>query len=139
VRTCLRHGAKFSLVITRNTSIDNAIAAIDEHAWTPVRYPGAGGRSDAGAWISDVEVAEIAYTAFTSTHDRVTARLVVRRVKDAFHPDTLFPLWRYRWVDDAESSPLLMAFLRREHAALKQQHRLPDSAASITRTVLFGT
>jgi len=39
--------------------------------------------ADTGAWISDAEVAEIPYTAFASTKDRVTARLIVRRVKDA--------------------------------------------------------
>src|SRR5271169_2529021 len=95
VRACLRHGAQFSLVLTKNTKVQAAINAIAEDAWTPVRYPGAVQDPDTGAWISDAEVAEIAYTAFASTHDRITARLVVRRVKDACYPDTLFPLWRY--------------------------------------------
>ena len=35
------------------------------------------------------------YTAFAATKDRSTARLVVRRVKDARYPDALFPVWRY--------------------------------------------
>ena len=35
------------------------------------------------------------YTAFACTPDRITARLVVRRVKDARYPDALFPVWRY--------------------------------------------
>ena len=83
VAACLRAGAQFSLVMTRNPAIDRAIAAIDEAAWTPVRYPGAVRDPDTGAWISDAEVAEIAYTAFASTSDAITARLVVRRVKDA--------------------------------------------------------
>jgi hypothetical protein len=95
VAACLRAGAQFSLVMTRNPAIDRAIAAIDEAAWTPVRYPGAVRDPDTGAWISDAEVAEIAYTAFASTPDRITARLVVRRVKDARFPDALFPIWRY--------------------------------------------
>jgi hypothetical protein len=50
---------------------------------------------DTGDWISDAEVAEISYTAFASTKDRTTARLIVRRVKDARYPDALFPIWRY--------------------------------------------
>ena len=58
-------------------------------------YPGAVRDPDTGAWISDAEVAEIAYTAFASTPDRITARLIVRRVKDARYPDALFPVWRY--------------------------------------------
>ena len=91
----VRHGAQFSLVMTNNSAIDTAIAAIPADAWTPVRYPGAVHDPDTGAWISDAEVAEIAYTAFASTTDRITARLVVRRVKDARYPDALFPVWRY--------------------------------------------
>ena len=88
-------GAQFSLVMTRNAAVDRAIAAIDEDAWTPVRYPGAVRDPDTGDWISDAEVAEIDYTAFASTPDAITARLVVRRVKDARYRDALFPVWRY--------------------------------------------
>ncbi len=95
VGACRSHGAQFSVVMTRNTAIDRAIAAIDEQAWTPVRYPGAVRDPDTGDWTSDAEVAEITYTAFASTKDRFTARLVVRRVKDARYRDALFPVWRY--------------------------------------------
>jgi hypothetical protein len=95
VRACVRHGAAFSLVMIRNPAIERAIAGIDEDAWTTVRYPGAVVDPDTGAWISDAEVAEIPYTAFASTTDAITARLVVRRVKDARFPDALFPVWRY--------------------------------------------
>ena len=86
VAACVRHGAQFSLVMTRNPAVERALAAIDEAAWTPVCYPGAVQHPDTGAWISDAEVAEIAYTAFASTPDPITARLVVRRVKDARYP-----------------------------------------------------
>ena len=98
-RWCARacaHGAQFSLVMTRNAGDRHARSPRSPtHAWTPVRYPGAVRDPDTGAWISDAEVAEIAYTAFASTNDRITARLVVRRVKDARYPDALFPVWRY--------------------------------------------
>jgi hypothetical protein len=93
VRTALRAGAQFSLVLTKNASVRKAIAAIADSAWTPVRYPGAVQDPDTGEWISDAEVAEIGYTAFASTKDRVSARLIVWRVKDARYPDALFPLW----------------------------------------------
>jgi hypothetical protein len=95
VRAALRAGAQFSLVMTRNAAIRTAIGAIAEDAWTPVKYPGAVRDPDTGDWISDAEVAEISYTAFASTKDKVTARLIVRRVKDARYPDALFPVWRY--------------------------------------------
>ena len=97
VRACRRGNAEFSLVMTKNPAITRAIAAIPDTAWTPVRYPGAVQDPDTGAWISDAEVAEVTYTAFAHTKDRITARLVVRRVKDARYPDSgaLFPVWRY--------------------------------------------
>lgn len=94
-RACRRAGARFSLVLTKNRSVTAAIEAIDDDAWTPVRYPGAVRDPDTGGWISDAEVAETTYTAFSSTDRPVTARLIVRRVKDARHRDALFPVWRY--------------------------------------------
>jgi len=83
VTACQRSGARFSLVVNKNRSVAAAIATIGEGAWTPVNYPGAVRDPDTGQWISDAEVAEIPYTAFASTPHAVTARLVVRRVKDA--------------------------------------------------------
>jgi hypothetical protein len=120
VRACLRHGAQFSLVMTRNNAIDKAIAAIDPDAWTPVSYPGAVHDPDTGAWISDAEVAEIPYTAFASTKDRITARLVVRRVKDARYPDALFPLWRYHPFFTNTELPVDQADItHRQHAIIE--------------------
>jgi hypothetical protein len=120
VRTCVRHGAAFCLTMARNTAIDKAIAAIDEQAWTPVSYPGAVTDPDTGAWISDAEVAEIAYTAFASTPDRITARLVVRRVKDARFPDALFPLWRYHPFFTNTDAPVDQADItHRQHAIIE--------------------
>jgi hypothetical protein len=95
VTACQRAGARFSLVVNKNRSVAAAIATIGEGAWTPVNYPGAVRDPDTGQWISDAEVAEIPYTAFASTPHAVTARLIVRRVKDARYPDALFPVWRY--------------------------------------------
>jgi len=95
VRACRRGKAEFSLVMVKNKAIQRAIDSIGANQWTPVRYPNAVHDPDTGAWISDAEVAEVSYTAFAATKDRTTARLVVRRVKDARHPDALFPVWRY--------------------------------------------
>jgi hypothetical protein len=120
VRTCLRAGAQFSLVMTRNPAIERAIAAIDDHAWTPVSYPGAVRDPDTGAWISDAEVAEIPYTAFASTSDAITARLVVRRVKDARFPDALFPVWRYHPFFTNTDAPVEQADItHRQHAIIE--------------------
>jgi Transposase DDE domain group 1 len=120
VRACRRAGAQFSLVMTRNPAIDRAISSIDEHAWTPVRYPGAVRDPDTGVWISDAEVAEIPYTAFASTKDRITARLVVRRVKDARFPDALFPVWRYHPFLTNTDLPVEQADItHRQHAIIE--------------------
>ncbi len=120
VRACRRANAHFSLVVTRNAAIDRVIAAIDDDAWTPVSYPGAVRDPDTGAWISDAEVAEIAYTAFASTPDRTTARLVVRRVKDARFPDALFPVWRYHPFFTNTDLPVEQADItHRQHAIIE--------------------
>jgi hypothetical protein len=120
VATCTRHGAQFSVAMARNSAIDKALAAIDEAAWIPVRYPGAVRDPDTGAWISDAEVAEIAYTAFASTPGRITARLVVRRVKDARFPDALFPVWRYHPFFTNTDLPTAEADItHRQHAIIE--------------------
>ena len=120
ITACVRHGARFSLVMTRNPAIERALAGIDETAWTPVRYPGAVQDPDTGTWISDAEVAEIAYTAFASTPDRITARLVVRRVKDARFADTLFPVWRYHPFLTNTDAPVEQADItHRQHAIIE--------------------
>lgn len=92
---CLQAGVQFSLVLAKNPAVTRAIAAIAEDAWTPVHYPGAVVDPDTGQLISDAEVAEVTFTAFTSTKTPVTARLIVRRVRDANTQDPLFPVWRH--------------------------------------------
>lgn len=95
VRACIRVGAEFSLVMARNSAVQRAIDSIPDDAWVPVKYPGAVRDPDTGVWISDAEVAETVYTAYASTAHPVTARLIVRRVKDATVHDSLFPVWRH--------------------------------------------
>jgi hypothetical protein len=120
VGTCVRHDAQFSVAMARNPAIDKAIAAIPADAWTPVRYPGAVRDPDTGAWISDAEVAEIPYTAFASTSDAITARLIVRRVKDARYRDALFPVWRYHPFFTNTDLPVEQADVtHRQHAIIE--------------------
>jgi hypothetical protein len=95
VDACLKAGARFSVVLLKNRPVQRAIASIEESAWTPVRYPGAVVDPDTAALISDAEVAEVEFTAFGSTERPVTARLIVRRVRDRAKTDELFPVWRY--------------------------------------------
>ena len=90
-----KHGAQFSLVMTKNPPVAAAIASISEHAWIPVHYPGAVLDPDTGRGSPTPKSPKSTYTAFASTKHPVTARLIVRRVNDARYPDELFPVWRY--------------------------------------------
>ena len=120
IGACRRAGARFSLVLTKNAAVTAAIDAIDEHAWTPVRYPGAMADPDTGKLISDAEVAELPYTAFASTTNPVSARLIVRRVKDARYPDTLFPVWHYHpFFTDSDESAVDADITHRRHAIIE--------------------
>ncbi|EUA02469.1 putative tnpC, partial [Mycobacterium kansasii 732] len=83
VAACRRNGAHFSVTVRMDPKIRRAIAAIDEDAWTAIAYPNAVFDEQAGQWISDAEIAEVPYTAFTSTPAHATeGRLIVRRVRD---------------------------------------------------------
>lgn len=117
---CRRAGARFSLVLTKSTAVAAAIDSIDNNAWIPVNYPGAVRDPDTGGWISDAEVAETTYTAFSSTDHPVTARLIVRRVKDARYPDALFPVWRYHPFFTDTDEPIDAADItHRRHAIIE--------------------
>ena len=99
-----RNGARFSVTAPVTPAIRAAIAGIPEESWTPIRYPQAVWDDQLGCWISDAELAETTYTAFTSKKKalHVTARLIVRRVRDkgkaAPGQGELFPAWRYHAV-----------------------------------------
>jgi len=83
IAAALRAKAWFSVTARMNPSVVRAIASIPDGAWTPIRYPNAVWDESEQAWISDAEVAETTFTAFTSRRkrDHVTCRLVVRRVR----------------------------------------------------------
>ena len=106
VGACLRAGVRFSVVLAKNAAVTRAIGTIAEDAWRPVHYPGAVVDPDTGELISDAEVAETTYTAFASTSGPVTARLIVRRVRDRNKLDELFPVWRHHpfFTNSAEST-----------------------------------
>jgi hypothetical protein len=111
-------GAFFSVTVLMNPDVAAAIAAISDDAWTPIRYPRASWDDQLRCWVSDAEVAETAYTAFTSKNGQaITARLIVRRVKDQNRQagqEELFPVWRYHAVFTDSPFTLLQA---------EQQHR----------------
>jgi Transposase DDE domain group 1 len=120
-----RHQARFSITARQNPSIRNAIATIADDAWTPIKYPNAIFDEDQQRWISDAQVAETGYTAFTSgpKANRVTARLIVRRVPDLNpeHQSELFTVYRYHAVFTDSPAPMLEAeAAHRAHAIIEQ-------------------
>jgi Transposase DDE domain group 1 len=94
-------GARFSVTVRMDPKVRAAIAAIPEHARAPIRYPRAIWDDQLWRWVSDAQVAEAEYTAFTSKKGQaITARLIVRRVKDLSPrgQGELFTTWRYHAI-----------------------------------------
>ncbi|TWP31935.1 IS1380 family transposase [Leekyejoonella antrihumi] len=121
---CLDHGSLFSLVLAKNAAVNTAIASIPEDAWTPVHYPGAVIDPDTGRLISDAQVAEIPeFTAFATTERPITARLIVRRVRDVAKMDELFPVWRHHPFFTNSTEPAPEADItHRAHAIIETVH-----------------
>lgn len=120
-----RQGSCFSITARQDPAIRKAIAGIDPGAWTTIKYTNAIFDEDQQRWISDAEVAEIDYTAFTSKAKakHVSARLIVRRVKD-MNPNNqseLFTAYRYHAVFTNSPLPMLAAeSAHRAHAIIEQ-------------------
>ena len=120
VAACRRAGARFSLVLTKTAPWPRPSTRSPRPPGPRSNYPGAVRDPDTGDWISDAEVAEIAYTAFASTAHPVTARLIVRRVKDARYPDALFPVWRYHpFFTDTDEPVDAADITHRRHAIIE--------------------
>jgi Transposase DDE domain group 1 len=120
-------GAFFSVTVRMDTRVRAAIAGIGQEAWTPISYPKAIWDEDQRRWISDAEVAEVPYTAFTSRQGQeVSARLIVRRVRDlnrkaADGQDELFACWRYHAVfTDSPFETIQAEAQHRDHAVVEQ-------------------
>ena len=125
-----RHRTHFSITARKDRAVTAAIASISQDAWTRIRYPKAVFDDQLQQWISDAEVAEIPFTAFTSKPKtrQVTARLIVRRVRDA-NPDhmsvdaqgELFRVWRHHAIFTDSPLPMLTAEAgHRRHAIIEQ-------------------
>ncbi|MBV9383028.1 MAG: IS1380 family transposase, partial [Streptosporangiaceae bacterium] len=120
-----RGGARFSVTVTMDPKVSAAVAAIPETAWTAIRYPHAIWDDQLRCWVSDAQVAEVPYTAFTSKKGKaITARLIVRRVRDLNKQagqDELFPAWRYHAVFTDSPVELVQAEAQhRDHAVVEQ-------------------
>src|SRR3954447_3636366 len=102
VVAALRAGADVSITVRMDPAVKRAIAAIDEDAWTTIKYTDAIYDQTTGSWISKAQVAEIPFTAFTSKKkaDQVGGRLIVRRIPElnpqqSTGQEALFDMWRF--------------------------------------------
>jgi hypothetical protein len=130
VAAALRHGAWYSVTARMNPQVKAAVAAIEEVAWTPIRYPHAVWDDAEQRWVSDAEIAEVAFTAFTSRrkHEHVSCRLVVRRVRriqglagDGSHQGELFAAYRHHaFITNSTLTTIEADQRHRDHAIVEQ-------------------
>lgn len=128
-----RAGARFSVTARMGLTVRAAIAGIDEDAWTALHDPNAFVDEDSGELVSNAQVAEVPFTAFTSrrTNEQINARLIVRRVT-RLNPgtargivpagqDELVTSWRYHAIFTDTPEPLLEAeATHRAHTVVAQ-------------------
>jgi hypothetical protein len=130
VAAARRQRTRFSVTARKDRAVTAAIASIGEDAWTAIHYPRAVFDDQLRQWVSDAEVAEIPFTAFTSKPKtrQVTARLIVRRVRDANSDHVsvdaqgeLFRVWRHHAIFTDSPLPMLQAEAdHRRHAIIEQ-------------------
>jgi hypothetical protein len=129
-------GAYFSITAPQNPTVKAAIATIDDHEWTAIRYTRPVFDTDTDQWVTHAEVAETTLTAFTNPTRNpgrtLTARLLVHRVpaRTPADQDGLFPVWRYHTVFTDSPFDLVAAEAQhRDHAIIEQVNAdLNDSA-----------
>lgn len=135
VGTAIRKKAWFSVTARMTKTVTAAIASIAEDVWVPIKYPNAIWETDdtvdgGGYWVSDAEVAEVEFTAFTGRRkaEHVTCRLIVRRVKrrqrlasDGTEQGELFATHRHHaFITNSTLSMLEADQRHRDHAIVEQ-------------------
>jgi hypothetical protein len=124
-----RFGARFSVTARMDKAVTSAISQIPEDAWVPIKYAHAIYDEEEQRWVSDAQVAETDFTAFTSRRkaEHISARLIVRRVK-RLNPGSapagqgeLFAVWRHHAVfTDSHETMLDAEATHRDHAIVEQ-------------------
>lgn len=130
VGTAIRHKAWFSVTARMNPSVVKAIASMEEGAWRAIEYPNAVYDEAEQRWVSDAEVAEIDFVAFTGRRkaEHVPCRLVVRRVKrlqplasDGSAQGELFATYRHHaFITNSTLGTVEADQRHRDHALVEQ-------------------
>ena len=101
INAALTAGTDVSVTARMDPAVKRAIETIPSTAWTAIEYTNAIYDEGTKTWISNAEVAEIPFTAFTSRKksEHITGRLVVRRIpelnKKNLDQPTLFDTHRF--------------------------------------------
>ena len=129
IAAALRAGSWFSVTARMNPQVSRAIAAIPDDAWSTIQYPRAVFDEQERRWVSDAQVAQIDFTAFTSypKDQQIPCRLVVRRVQ-RLNPKAstqgqgeLFATWRHHaFVTNSTLSAVDADATHRDHAIVEQ-------------------
>ena len=135
VHAALKGGAQVSVTVPLDKAVKQAIAGIQDRAWTTIEYPHAVLDEATGEWVSRAEVAETSFVAFSSATkaEQVPGRLIVRRIPDlnaeknkAAGQDTLFDAWRFHafftTTDPMTFDAVTADKIHRGHAIIEQVH-----------------
>ena len=127
VNAAVTAGAQVSITARMDPAVKRAIATIPEDAWKTVEYTDAIFDEQTSRWISNAEVAEVPFTAFTSRtkSEQVTGRLVVRRIpelnKKHLDQPTLFDTHRFHAFFTTSTLDTVTANkTHRSHAIIEQ-------------------
>jgi len=130
ISTARRAGAWFSVTARMNPKVKAAITSIEATEWRTIKYPKAVWDDQLEQWVSEAEVAEIDFVAFTSRKkkDHIGCRLVIRRVKrhqklasDGTEQDELFAAYRHHgFVTNSTLSTVEADERHRDHAIIEQ-------------------
>lgn len=130
VAAAIRGGADVSVTVRLDPKVRAAIAEIPDDAWSAIEYTDALYDETTHQWISRAEVAEIAFTAFSSRKaaEQVAGRLVVRRIPD-LNPaprdgqQSLFDTWRFHaFFTTTDLDTVTADKTHRGHAIIEQVH-----------------
>jgi hypothetical protein len=133
VTAARKAGAEVSITMRMDAAVKRAIATIDEHAWTTIKYTDAIYDEATGNWISKAQITEVPFTAFVSHKkaDQIPGRLIVRRIpelnpKHSDGQETLFDSWRFHafftTTDPTALDTVAADQTHRRHAIIENVH-----------------
>lgn len=128
IAAAIKAKASFSVTARMDPAVKKAIAGIPERGWATIKYPRAVWDEQEHRWISEAQVAETTFTAFTSHPKKrhVPCQLVVRRAARlnptaAAGQDELFTTWHHHaFITNNTLATVEADETHRDHAIIEQ-------------------